>query len=310
MSDFLTNLAARILHAAPTVQPRLNARFEDSTSDRRARFDSGASDEAETVPALPESLRPANLTTTAGPLNARHLPGELRIHTSNSDPGDRKRSTQSSIERNSRIFAREPGPHLNSLLRSDGPTTGSQAAADSASESASDRLPKQTVAEVRATKGPMEVIARVHSVEARPRENGQVVVPYLLGAGSDLSQHANSFTPVSADMQESKARPTADHDEAISEFIRSQALGAVLEQRLKPTNNTRQEGESRRGREQSRPESIVDSVPIVHVTIGRIEVQAVVGSESAPNLQPAPTAMNSPLLSLKDFLKQRSGESP
>lgn len=62
MSDFLTNLAARTLHAAPVVRPRLAARFESPSAGGRLFSDDSFGGEAET---LLESTAPPPSPATA-----------------------------------------------------------------------------------------------------------------------------------------------------------------------------------------------------------------------------------------------------
>jgi hypothetical protein len=58
--------------------------------------------------------------------------------------------------------------------------------------------------------------------------------------------------------------------------------------------------------EGKQPVSGPESPPTIRVTIGRVEVRAVM----PPAPEPAPPPRHAPRLSLDDYLKQRSGESP
>lgn len=62
MSDFLTNLAARALHAPPVVQPRVASRFEAAQTSQRFHFDDTPGTQADlfhesTVPAAPPATK-------------------------------------------------------------------------------------------------------------------------------------------------------------------------------------------------------------------------------------------------------------
>ena len=281
MNDFLTNLAARSLHANPIVQPRLSARFEPQTSADLPAASPAFGGEVES---LMDSSAVATAPSTSA---AQPTPAASLLRT----PTETNRG------------------HLDPPLS---PTIGhsheppardeSSAPASAAALRETHRAPPSPIV-LRETR----VLRETHDVRA----SDQIVLPVaarelLVQPPSALSLSVRPAAADAFDWQSSHHAPTAEEQPSANKPSRGQSEASsqsspeprgtiVAQPRVTPAPAPSNKSEHR--------EIPPESPPMIHVTIGRIEVRAVASSE--PVKPRVAAKSHSP--SLDDYLRERNG---
>lgn len=258
MSDYLANLAARSVHAASTVQPRLASRFETSFAAARLTPEDGVGLKTEvaverrTPPVPPPAPGPASRPRPSATTDSQPPPPRTPLA--------------------SERIADEPAP-----------TTDPPGAL------------------------PAVPVARARPAAAASRDSEWPDVPTRGDPGSRRSAaHAavvDARAPRVANEPPAVAEAASERPRLLPERARSTSAapresGPRLTPRVTPPAMT-----PRSAAEQQ--EQGPAATPTIRVTIGRVEVRAVV--QPAPDPPRAAPARSGSILSLDEYLKQRNG---
>jgi hypothetical protein len=276
MNDFLTNLAARALHTAPVVQPRLASRFEPPPAGERFFQDDSFAGEAES---FSESATPAAAPTTVAD-------SALQMRT---------RAKRGDLD----------AAHVKPL-----PPRGEPAANESrralARASSHAPSPRETNTESTSTIVVKTVIERPAPIDRVPHsiadESSKSPNPGLPAVPAPVADIEHERQPL-RDAFQVESTPFPDPPRPAEPVARSDTKTAagreiVVTPRVTPAPVS--------SPPVARRDRAPEPAPVVHVTIGRIEVRAVTASATALPAAPRPAA-KSPVLSLDDYLRERNG---
>ena len=273
MSDFLTNLAARTLQAAPVVRPRLAARFEAPLAGSRWLSGDLFGAEAEV---------PFESTNTAPP------PAMVARPDSRDRAGSRRRDPAA------------PPMDSPAGLPADSVVPREQLVAKESSrvQSLNESRPAPPIAV-------QTIIERLAPSERVPRSNSResVAVPSPHSPHSSIRIEENVADRPSSRVARGADAPTVvvpPRSEPISPSATKSATGReiIATPRVTPAPVS--------SPQMARRDPAPESAPTIHVTIGRIEVRAVTSS-AAVTPPPSRTVAKSPVTSLDDYLRERSG---
>lgn len=292
MSDYLNNLLARTRNLSPVVQPRLASLFEPATAANsnfnRPLFAAATMDEAHAESEASPQLSPTLPTQTAQP-SPQHLQTTVVLPTA---PLQQKRS-----EGGERYESREDSSrHSLRPLSTVTPPAPPLSTAQSTRSLAPD-VQRETIEILRPLRSSTQLPPRRDEIEER--------------AGTPRTSEANRDETWEG--IETKVRQLVS--EGLTSFRRTQTRAADGAEAETPqqaqaaaSSVVAQKTQDRRAERSSQvfPVEMAEPSPTINVSIGRVDVRAIISQQPAAP-EHRPPAQKSGTLSLDEYLKQRSG---
>jgi hypothetical protein len=286
MSDFLTNLAARALNRAEAARPRLASRFEPSSL--AGAFPSAFAHDAETTDTAAFIVAPSSQTTEASPSNFAppHTDSLTKpppiAHTEFREASDAKSARRQPNESTPQLDR----PPLDDKLRLS-PTASSS--------ETTEHEPRQLKADAHPSRE-----SRVEQGEERARMSEQT-----MAEGSRVSQGERFFDDAGLRRLEERVL----RQEALQRERQQQAEAALIipaapQKFAEPRASVAPLAQPPPPALPAPGEITEPNATSINVTIGRIDVRAVMPQTPAPVRA---AALPRPALSLEDYLKQREG---
>jgi hypothetical protein len=288
MSDYLNNLLARSRNLSPVVQPRLASLFEPTTpansrSNRplsEASFDESHA-ESESSPQL-SSLIP----TQTGQTSHQHSQATIIVpaappQQTRSEGGERYESREDSSRHSLTPLSTVTPPAPPSSTSQSAPT-----APDVQREIIEILRPLPSATQSPARRTVEERAGTPHTNEAKRQETWEGIEPKVRQI---VSEGLASFR-----RSQSRASDDAEAVTPRQETQTSQSAVSAQAQDRRPEKPAH-----------DFPVEMADSSPTINVSIGRVDVRAIISQQPASAQRPP--AQKSGALSLDDYLKQRSG---
>jgi hypothetical protein len=288
MSDYLNNLLARSRNLSPVVQPRLASLFEPpavaNSGSNRPFFEAEAMREAHAESESSPQLSPLIPTQIGQPA---HRPLQATVVVSNApmeqkrgEGGERYKSREDLSRHSLHPLSTGTPPAPPSL-----PTQSARPAPDGQPEAGEILRPLRYSTQLPAPRGAEERAETPLTIKANNQENWAGIEPKVRQIVSERL----------ALLQRSQER-ASDGGEAIAPQQTQASASPVIAQ----TQDKRP-----RQPAQTFPVEIAEPSPMISVSIGRVEVRAIISQQPAPGGQRVEQKTGA--LSLDEYLKQRSG---
>lgn len=294
MSDYLNNLLARTLNLAPVVQPRLASLFEPATpnsgASNRPLFEATSLGEAHAESESSPQLSPS-LPAQTGQPSPQHLQATFALPTA---PLERKQS-----EGGERYESREDSSR-HSLRPLSTVTPPAPPALTAQSARTAPDVPRETSEILR----PLPSSTRL---PARRDEAGE-------RTGTPRASEANRQQTWEG--IEPKVRQVVNEELASFRRAQTRASGGAEAETPPPQQQAREASQTpvvaqrqdngTKKSSQAFPVETAEPSPTINVSIGRVDVRAIISQQPAAPAE-RPPAQKSGTLSLDEYLKQRSG---
>jgi hypothetical protein len=308
MMDYLTSLVARNLELLEVIQPRLTSRFEPSGPTSDSLYDGSAwrDTTAEAEP-VSEAATTAHISKTSPALPSEGLlesPRPYRRFQDHSAP---------------------PQPQLDLIAdkasnRRPGQTQGQQSTQDAAPQLVDARdenavQTRQNLSQAQFEQPPGELL---HPGD--PRLFGSKTLPDLSSEQAGVMHAASESTTRTTSPGSGKQKHRTASEQTIQPALAQHASpaegGSGPESPFLPAKQITQPREvvpqtqvtpyvQSASAPLVEPARMTPAAPVIRVSIGRVEVRAVM-AQQAPS-PPRPQARSGPSLSLEDYLKEREG---
>lgn len=291
MSDYLNNLLARTLNLAPVVQPRLASLFEPATpnggASNRPLFEATTPGEAHAESESSPQFSPS-VPAQTGQAPLHHLQTTLVLPTApqqqkRSEGGERYESREDSSRHSLRPLSTvtPPAPPLLTAQ-------SAQTAPDVQRETSEILRPLSSSTQLPARRDEAEErTGTPRASEANRGETWEGIEPKVRQV---VSEELTSFRRA-----QTRASGGAEAETPQQQSQASQS----------PVDVSRQDNGTKKSAH-AFPVEIAEPSPTINVSIGRVDVRAIISQQPAASDQ-RPPAQKSGTLSLDEYLKQRSG---
>ncbi|MBD0326352.1 MAG: hypothetical protein ICV68_07970 [Pyrinomonadaceae bacterium] len=306
MSDFLHNLIARSYDLKPVARPRLASRFEPTPHSPLFN---------ETTALEREELGPPGEEIN---MNApRELFAEHSSKSSSTEETQTQHSTSDAEQLSVRSIKTERTPSRSAPTADDAnasplsadertianPSTQNISSASDMQSSTEQSSPARHARQTSSSPSFTNSDDKEHSINQTVEVKREAALPEQGGPHELLSQSLKEHPSQGETQSPSNSSSNREHD---TQDVRRGVVPAKVSAQSKINESV--EPPAHISAETQRTETTASSAPVIRVTIGRIDVRAVMTDSKAERRPaPAPTRRTHAPLSLEEYLKQRNG---